>query len=792
MTTLNIATIKTELLNKLDYIADNFFESAVQNSLLVKGSLTNPTFGDITSTNGVTKATNDPLGYFANTLLDGYTFFDSRYGDDITGTHATAAAFSRYTCNVNSTYTQVAATTSDVTDPQEINMSKFVGTGTTLMKHLNATRQLYSLLDPKNYKRYVNLVKTNDTTKTHLNINQYELTGTTNSTKYVVVDSTTNNLNEMKKLIVSLRGGIPLTTSDLVTTTANSAYNKVSAFPVNTPARVFRYGTHEDVVVQVERDTGVSASYLHTTSIMPVDTTDKYVTVSMLVRARQEGSDPTSASLTLILDTVTASDTQPRQVTKEFEVERDWQRIVISRLVPTGKECKLIIKTESPILITEVQSDVNANSETSGAYAAPLFQNETNLFVLRRLLYLCELIANFYIAVKVYSKSPPNSSLITYTSAMKDAEIATAKTAFDTINDDAQKTPTEKAAAKATYDAAVADANSKFAADAERTRSHKVSNLVNLNYSALKYFNENMIASTKANPNAITRITKVMNQRANNFKKTSEDITTLDSMLVESKQTMKMRMENVTAQQKKGKKVKLFMYITLVMMITIAGAAAIAIMAPLEEKQRIMLSLGVVSGGIVVSTILNLVYNTKIEGFQAADVGAGVALIDPNNLAGGVTTANLNKVGANASIWILSQASLYLSNTIYLALTLQSYATYGNINHTLNKERKYFAYRLRTMDRTNERIGQLADMSKLEKNNARSKMVYFIFIIVLVSITTGLLVLTKDIQGMKNVVLIGAGIMLLIGTTMFLMETSGRVRTSGDQYYWGKPSTDGL
>lgn len=787
MTTLNIATIKTELLNKLDYVSDNFFESAVQNSLLVKGSLTTPTFTDITSTNDATFASNNPLGYLANTLMDGFTTFDSRYGADVTGTNGTIT-FQRDTTIPNSVYTQVASTDASITSPKEINMSKFVAADSKLMKHLNAVRCLYSLLDPKNYKRYVTLVKTNDITKTHLKINKYELTGANNTTNYVVVDRNTNNLKDMKKLIISLRGGIPLTTTDLLLA-SNASGVAISSFAMNTPEKRFRYGVQEDDVLQA---TGASTTASSgEVTVMASNPNDMYITVSMLARVRQEGTDPAIANASLVLDIESSSTTEGRLVEKSFELTRQWEKIMITRRVPAGRTCKFSLKTDGRILITQVQSEVHASSTVEGTYAAPLFQSETNLFVLRRLLYLYELIANFFIAVKVYLKYP-NTSVTSYNASNRDAEIAAAKTVYDAINNNVNKTQAEKDAAKVTYDAAVEEANRKFAADADRTARRTLANLVNLNYSALKYFNDNMIASDKENPNAITRLTKVLNQRANNFKKTSEDITTLDGMLVESKQTMKMRMENVAAQQKKGQKVKLFMYITLVMLVTIAGAAAVAVMAPLEEKQRIMLALGVVSGGIIVSTILNLVYNTKVEGFQAAEVGAGVALIDPNNLAGGVAESNLNNVAANSSVWILSQASLYLSNTIYLALTLQSYSTYGNMNYTLNKERKYFTNRLHTMERTNERIGQLADMSKLEKNNARSKMVFFIFIIVLVSITTGLLVFTKDIEGMKNMVLAGAGIIFLIGTVMFIMDTAGRVRTSGDQYYWGKPDTNGL
>ncbi len=781
MAELNENTIKTELLNKLDYISDNFMESAVKNSLLVIGSASS-TFEDVTSVNDTTMSENNPLGYLANTVLGGYTMFASRYGASITGTNETSVRI-RDTTLPNSVYTEPAANDTTITSAKEINMSKFVAPNSKLMNHMNAVRRLYSLLDPKNYKTYVNLVKTNDTSKNNLKIVQYELDSNF-KTQYVVVDNVTgtNNLNDMKKLVVSLRGGIPLTTSDLVI--ASNASLTISAFPINTPTLKFRYGVREDTVVQLVP--GTTSGPSSDINIMASNRTDMYITVSMMARVRQEGTDPTVGTATLTLDIENSTDTEVRNVEKSFELTRQWERIMITRRVPAGKNCKLRIKSTTPILFSEVQTEVRADSVSEGTYASPVFQRETNLFVLRRLLYLYELMANFYIAVNVMLKYY-NAQLPSYTAADRDAEKAAALTAYNAINNDTTKTQTEKDTAKTTYDAAVAEADRKYTTDqSNRGKRATMSNVVNLNYSALKYFNENMISSSTSNPNAITRLTKVMNNRANAFKKTSQDITVMDTQLMEGKQTLKTRVESVHSQQKQNQKVKLFMLVSLVMLIAIGGAGAIAIMAPLEEKQRTILALGVVCGGIVVSTLLNLVYNTNVEGFQ------GVALVNPNNLALGTAESNLANTAGNATIWILSQASLYLSNTIYLALTLQSYATYGNINHTLNKEKNYYVNRLDTLERTNVRVGELGNLSRLEKNNNRSKMVYFIFLMVVVSITAGLLVFTRDMSGMKNVVLIGAGVILLIGTMMFIIDTSGRVRTKGDQYYWGKPSTEGL
>lgn len=308
-------------------------------------------------------------------------------------------------------------------------------------------------------------------------------------------------------------------------------------------------------------------------------------------------------------------------------------------------------------------------------------------------------------------------------------------------------------------------------------------NLYNLCANTLLYANKTMTRDIKTNPSeSVPDIALKLKQRANVYKEDTVAIDTLDTITADQRMTMRTENEKLENRRSKEQTSIRLMYATLVVTILTGLISLGAWFAPLEKTQKLAVIAIAFAVGLIVTVILHIVYNKQVEGFQ--DGTQNPSPTDTN--LGVVTILNTIQSMQNAQF---TQASDYVINTVQLAMMLTTFRTYGAINQMMLKERAFYTDRAVQMDNTNTKLTTASDALFLQQSIEKARIMFFISLMVVICLTVIALVAFPQT---KNIILGVAAVLIFMMTFAYVMDTSGRVNTSGQKFYWSKPPTSTL
>lgn len=304
----------------------------------------------------------------------------------------------------------------------------------------------------------------------------------------------------------------------------------------------------------------------------------------------------------------------------------------------------------------------------------------------------------------------------------------------------------------------------------------------------LLYANLNMIRDLKTKRGeSIPDLAVVLRNRSKAYERGLVKINQLDEKTAEQRMLMKTESERLASRRAREKKSLKILYVTLVVTVLVALVSIGAWFAPMDKKQKLSIIAIAFAVGIIVATVVNIVYTKTVENFVL-----GAATIVPQTVSD-----NLGAVGSLENMTAIHTARLadivkYLSNTIQLSLMLTTYRTLGVMTNSLGRETSFYYNRAVQMDNTNSQLSNASEAVHLDQMKQRARIYYFISVMIVISLTIIVLVATDKFPQVKNIILGIAAVIVVIMTLAYILDTSGRVNTSAKKYYWRKPDTNAL
>ena len=180
------------------------------------------------------------------------------------------------------------------------------------------------------------------------------------------------------------------------------------------------------------------------------------------------------------------------------------------------------------------------------------------------------------------------------------------------------------------------------------------------------------------------------------------------------------------------------------------------------------------------------------EGFEDMEegfaVGAGEYLITPANISA-VQDANAvvkTLMGYNRAF--VGEALDYLNISLYIGITLQSSQSYKSMNDTMNREIGYFDQMKQMIDNNNNKLSGAASVNQLDAITSRARANFFIQMGVLIAIGVVAYIMFGDNPSVQPYVFAVIGLIILLLVFIYMHEVSKRVRTDGQKFYWRQPS----
>lgn len=705
-----------DIVEKLAYIRDTFIQEDMRKS---------PFFGNVDTTNGTSLPELILRGHadFTNAGVYG-----SSFASGISSTTAPNLLYQKVGANA---YTVVPGTTENLASYKELNLSPAVVGGSRLADDMNTLANVYSLCEDKTYNTFLNKMAGSS-----VQIADYMLAGTgatkTALTSFTFDTSTKtykNGIRDIETALAKVTAAASVTTSAIPLGRVQGAENSDTQIYTG----VLPPGNSTDRVVSIAPIMATSTFESLTRRIPIPAPTAADATLRVECYFKSAGSVSVDAAVYIVvgnqivqLGTKVSANPSSAATWTKFSAQR-------TGVMPSDAPIYIMIvnahnKSDKTLLVTglDVRYTVgSAQAGGAGGAGGGPFTGATDMFVVRRLLLLYLLMANFFIALKAY----------------------------DTVN-------------------MVNDAATK--------------RLLQLSFDAIRWMNRNMVAKADQVNASVPEISKRVSQQMKRFHELGMNINAVDKIVADGKGQLRNevdRLENTVAIEKRSSK---YAIITVVVFAVLVSVVALVYLIPMDPTVR----LGGAAAALLMAALFVLgmrkIYDGNVpEGF-VGELVVNLASFNTDN----VDIATMKSNFQNA---IYKEANEYLSNTIHLALLLQNMRAFGKINHSLERELGFFEVSAQQLDTNTAKVKGTQKIVKLDQIKQRATMTLFMTALIVVCATAFAVIATRDRwPGLTTLILVVAGVILGAAVLFFIMDTSARVRTAGQQRYWNAPNTAGI
>lgn len=597
-----VERLKNSIKNKYIDISNAYVESEFRNNTFFREDFPN-----------TITAPSNKLSTFVDALFSQYSTFRDMYlkdADFYTDVDIQKIKYRDYS-NPKSTYTTVqpsslisiARQNDNITsikeinasipaDSVEINFSEFIRPNSDLANHMNSLRRLYGILEETNYQKYL-LLNRNKLNSPSCNVvtlydgktdNIHALNAKTELPKYYsLFDEIRNSTLRTNVLVVP---GSSLNVAEYPG--GNNTY----------PTAYLPEGIIGDKIYHAApNSSNPNAQSSSVTSKLRdsigVKGKTMYYTLSMWVCAREAPASTTPPTLAdkptvnIALELqfqnkdVAAFNVQFSESTTTTAIRGKWKKLSITRALSVPPRvtpsvelrCKLSVlhpNTNSDaktyaILVTGLQLDeTDSLTNPSVAYKVPEFDDTTNRTVVRRLILMYELMATYYMSVRIMEKQYDDKGL-----------------------------------------------KNKYARSIAFLVDEYVSNF---NNNVLKQFQYEGNDNTNT---LIGHLSKNVNNRFNDYRDKYTLVQSTTSSINNLKDTMHSNIDELNGQQNKNKSMSTLNIIATVLATIVIVACAVVYMMPIEGSKKFVATAGVILLGLSVMVTFRWIIGSKIENFQA-------------------------------------------------------------------------------------------------------------------------------------------------------------------------------
>jgi hypothetical protein len=229
-------------------------------------------------------------------------------------------------------------------------------------------------------------------------------------------------------------------------------------------------------------------------------------------------------------------------------------------------------------------------------------------------------------------------------------------------------------------------------------------------------------------------------------------------------------------EQSLEKKIRIFEYITLALLVAVFLATAVLTSTPsIEAAVKVKISLGILGVSIFSVLVLIMFYQSKL-------VTEGFATLLQRSTS---TTTNFEPGDVNANFMV--NVNEFLQTTITLMSYLESYDMITNMNRSMQKDYTMYRGVNNELIVAGRRLDGIARYSSLTRAERNSRFYLFIALTLILAVILPIYLWAVDYPTVRSASMGIAGVLAVFAIFLHTYETTSIVRTDGKKKYWGQP-----
>lgn len=303
------------------------------------------------------------------------------------------------------------------------------------------------------------------------------------------------------------------------------------------------------------------------------------------------------------------------------------------------------------------------------------------------------------------------------------------------------------------------------------TDSSPNSDYIGVNVKMIAY----AVKETKSSSTFSTTLLQGIAEKQSLFRTSTSLVSDLNTEVDQGKKFAQGAKDRVRSENAIERKVRIFEYTTLALMICIFILTAVSTgYLSLEKAMRLKMSFGVLASFILSAIIILLLYNSKLitEPF-AVSFSQRVFVSNNDNVDAAGFMANVNA---------------YLNNTITVSAYLDSHDMVQNVNRAMQRDAvKYDSINkdLKVSGRRLDDLGKYIDLTRVERN---ARMYMYLSLSLILACLAPLYIWADKHPNVRMGAMGVALFLALIVLVIHAFETTSFVRTDGNKKYWGTPT----
>ena len=281
-----------------------------------------------------------------------------------------------------------------------------------------------------------------------------------------------------------------------------------------------------------------------------------------------------------------------------------------------------------------------------------------------------------------------------------------------------------------------------------------------------------------SNDTALTDLIAITQRRVEEYSKSVNVITNLNTNINKGKIVLTNNQEKVKGQNETIATIKKFELASIIVLCVVLAASCGLLVFPLDYSRKLTFALVIVIVAIASSFTIGLLFNkANIKTYEKFATAQDI----DNDYRNFLASQN------NAFYGLVSE---YLTGTISNTNALQTYNIYGNVNFALQKEQTYYNNTDKLLTNVNSRMDSIYKVSFLEQMQRTALMNFLMSVTVISAATIMAYIAVQDYQRLSKIVLATGLVLIILGLGIYILEVTQRVRTDGNKIYWGDLSND--
>lgn len=296
-------------------------------------------------------------------------------------------------------------------------------------------------------------------------------------------------------------------------------------------------------------------------------------------------------------------------------------------------------------------------------------------------------------------------------------------------------------------------------------------NILNLLNSTIKQIRDyNDAVYKKSGVGSVGQLNDLLEERIQQYNRSKASIEEINKELDDLKLGVTLEGNNVESN-------KSFFKRSNVIFVTFATVCIVCAIMLLAAQQG-LLSQNVATNKIIALSVMGIAVVSLVVIYILNNNYVYEPFVDPT----ANTLNNFIMVYTNQALDAFTE---YVSNSLYLAMVINTYKRYGDISHSISKEQNYYSNTSMFLKQNQDTL-QSMQVDSYRKGKVLQYRVYLLLQVLITLSLASVITLYSSNPNMKAIVGVTA-ILVLIWVYFYILNTQRLVHTDATKIYWGQP-----